>query len=170
MRLHRWRWVNRYLLGALLGVGIYWVAWGGVPMVPSLSFYSVTAIFGLILAFLVVRLWIGIMVSVPTSPRATPVEPTGIVIDDQTPLEIGTKLVAYSGGRWWSAVVIGIADERVIIRYVGWTDSWNEPQPRRNLQLLVPARAPDADKRDGVAPMPEATSIQISQRDKVRPA
>jgi hypothetical protein len=161
MRQDRWRWFNWYVLtiaaAAVVYVTLTWGLGAGASNAPLLASIS------LVLAVVCFRISMT-EVGSKRSGAGSHVEPTGIVIDDQTPLDIGTKVLAYWRGHWWNAVVVGFDEERVIVRYVGWNETWDEPQPRSNIQLLTPARSPDADAE----PTPTETRVQASQREKLR--
>src|SRR5262245_33756778 len=63
----------------------------------------------------------------PLSSDGFPVEPSGITVQPETPLEVGSTVLAFSQGRWWRAEVIGLeSDDRVRIRYPGWDSKWDE--------------------------------------------
>jgi hypothetical protein len=72
----------------------------------------------------------------PLSSEGFPVEPSGIPIQPETPLEVGSTVLAYSQGRWWRAEVVGLEpDDQVRIRYPGWDSKWDETARRSELQV-----------------------------------
>jgi len=69
-------------------------------------------------------------------PEALPVEPSGIAINANTRLTVGTRVLADWNGIWWRAEVIALEQSgRVKIHYVGWDNSWDETVPRSRLQV-----------------------------------
>ena len=73
---------------------------------------------------------------VPHSAAGFPVEPSGIPVELQTPLEAGSTVLAFSQGRWWRAEVIALEDEEhVRLHYPGWDRAWDETKPRIELQV-----------------------------------
>ncbi len=79
----------------------------------------------------------------PLSTAGHPVEPSGIAVDDDTPLERGSTVLAYSQGRWWRASVVHVkTDGTIRIRYPGWDPKWDETVPREELQVDI------SDSRD----------------------
>ena len=74
--------------------------------------------------------------AIPRSPAGLPVEPSGVPVEPETPLEIGSTVLAFSQGQWWRAEVIGLeGEERVRIHFPGWDPSWDETVPRSDLQV-----------------------------------
>jgi hypothetical protein len=72
----------------------------------------------------------------PLLPVALPVEPSGIAVDADTPLEVGSRVLADWNGIWWRAQVIGLeSGGRVRVHYLGWEDRWDETVPRSRLQV-----------------------------------
>jgi hypothetical protein len=74
------------------------------------------------------------------SPEGLPVPPSDVPVDEDAPLEVGENLLAPWGGHWWRVVVVEVGPgDRVLVRYVGWDEIWEEPHRRRNLQRDVGA-------------------------------
>jgi len=72
----------------------------------------------------------------PLSAAGFPVEPSGIQVQPETRLEVGSSVLGYSQGRWWRADVIALeSGDRVRIRYPGWDSKWDETVPRSNPQV-----------------------------------
>ena len=71
-------------------------------------------------------------------PEAFPVEPSGIAVEPETHLEVGTAVLASWNGVWWHAQVMGLErDGRVRIHYVGWDSSWDATVSRDELQMDI---------------------------------
>jgi hypothetical protein len=86
---------------------------------------------------------------VPHSAAGFPVDPTGIPVEPETPLDVGSTVLAFSQGRWWRAEVIALeGDEHVRLHYPGWDRAWDESKPRTELQVDLGAAA--EDERPGV--------------------
>jgi len=76
--------------------------------------------------------------AMPQSSEGYPVEPSGIQMQPETPLEIGTIVLACSHGQWWRAEVIGLeGDEIVRIHYPGWGPEWDVAVPKIELQVYL---------------------------------
>lgn len=74
----------------------------------------------------------------PQSEAGYPVEPSGVAIDVDTPLEIGSVVLSFSQERWWRAEIIGFEGENhVKIHYPGWGDEWDVVVPREELQVCL---------------------------------
>lgn len=91
--------------------------------------------------FSALRLWIafthGPNVLSPALPEGQATKQTGIWVDDEVALEVGTKVLVCSRGRWWYAEIVGFeTPDRVLVHYLGWSDVWDEPQDRSQLQFL----------------------------------
>jgi hypothetical protein len=80
---------------------------------------------------------------VPRSSAGFPVEPTGIPVEPETPLEVGSTVLAFSQGRWWRAEVTALEGEHVRLRYPGWDQFWDESKPRSELQVDLGGIAED---------------------------
>jgi hypothetical protein len=80
---------------------------------------------------------LGSFASMAASPQA-PVQPSGIPVEDDTPLEAGMNVLANWQGFWFRARVIAIeGPDRIRVHYEGWEDRWDETMPRSKLQLLA---------------------------------
>jgi hypothetical protein len=73
---------------------------------------------------------------VPLSAAGFPVEPSGIPVEVETPLEVGSTVLAFSQGRWWRAQVTALEGEECVrLHYPGWDSYWDESRPRSELQV-----------------------------------
>jgi hypothetical protein len=73
---------------------------------------------------------------VPHSAAGFPVEPSGIPVELETPLDVGSTVLAFSQGRWWRAKVTALeGEEHVRLHYPGWDSYWDESRPRSELQV-----------------------------------
>ena len=78
------------------------------------------------------------MFEFPQSDAGTPVEPSGIAIEPENYLEVGSVVLSYSQGRWWRAEVIALeGEEDVTIHYPGWDSKWDVTVPRGELQVYL---------------------------------
>lgn len=74
----------------------------------------------------------------PQSSEGFPVEPSGIPMQPETPLDVGSIVLACSHGQWWRAEVIGIEDgDMVRIHYPGWESHWDTSVPKTELQVYL---------------------------------
>lgn len=74
----------------------------------------------------------------PSSEEGHPVEPSGIPMQPETPLEVGAIVLAFSHDRWWRAEVIGIEEgDMVRIHYPGWESHWDASVPKTELQVYL---------------------------------
>jgi hypothetical protein len=74
----------------------------------------------------------------PQGPEGHPVEPSGIAIEPETHLEVGSIVLSYSQGRWWRAEVIALdGDDEVTIHFPGWDSNWDVTVPRSELQVYL---------------------------------
>jgi len=65
-----------------------------------------------------------------------PVQPSGLPVGPDTPLEVGSPVLANWRGMWWRAQVVALeSEDRVRIHYVGWDSRWDETVPRSSLLL-----------------------------------
>ncbi len=114
--------------------------------------------------FYMIQIWRTLNTSFPNSPRGYPVEPPGAWVEGDTQLEVGTMVLAQWEGQWWRAVIIGFKPEDgVLVRYVGWSETWDEVHCRTSLQLPLYGQGPP-----GVAVSPPAeTAIRVDVRDKI---
>jgi hypothetical protein len=74
----------------------------------------------------------------PASSEGIPVEPSGIAIEPETPLDVGSVVLSYSQGRWWRAEVVALEEnEMVRIHFPGWDEKWDASVPRGELQVYL---------------------------------
>jgi hypothetical protein len=74
----------------------------------------------------------------PKGEEGYPVEPSGITVEPETPLEVGSIVLAYSQGRWWRAEVVALeGDDDVRIHFPGWDSKWDVTVPRNELQVYL---------------------------------
>ena len=67
---------------------------------------------------------------VPRSAAGFPVEPSGIPVELETPLDVGSTVLAFSQGRWWRAEVTALeGEEHVRLHYPGWDPSGTRADP-----------------------------------------
>ncbi len=75
------------------------------------------------------------------SPKGTegfPVEPSGIAVEPETPLEVGSIVLSFSQGRWWRAEVSALEDSQMVrVHYPGWDEKWDVSVPRGELQVYL---------------------------------
>jgi hypothetical protein len=72
----------------------------------------------------------------PLSAAGYPVEPSGIPVEPETPLEIGSAVLAFAQGRWWRAEVTALEGEECVrIHYMAWEPTCDETVPRSKLQV-----------------------------------
>ena len=92
----------------------------------------------------------------PTSPEGMPVSPSGIWLEPDEPLEIGSCVLACSQGVWHRAVVIDFRSRgRVLVHYPGWDPFWDEVHSRARLQ---------AHPHDSADPLSDAIRVVDSSR------
>jgi hypothetical protein len=89
-----------------------------------------------------VRVWVilayGPGVASPKSEDGRATKPTGIWVDDETPLQMGMEVLAYTQHKWWNALVVGFESRgRAMVHYVGWSHVWDETHDRKRLQFVV---------------------------------
>jgi hypothetical protein len=78
-----------------------------------------------------------------------PVNPSGKLVQHDTPLVVGSSVLAEWYGLWWRAKVVSIESEDDIrIHYVGWDDQWDETVPRSRLQEDVPPSGGENGSRE----------------------
>jgi hypothetical protein len=76
------------------------------------------------------------IIEFPQNESGAPLEPTGISLESDSPLEIGDTVLAYSQGRWWRAEVVDVGeDEQVTIHFPGWDAKWDVTVPKTELQV-----------------------------------
>ena len=89
------------------------------------------------------------------SPEASPVAATGIWAQPGTPLEPGSRVLAFSQGQWWRARVIALdGEDRVRVNFIGWDPKWEESHRRSQLQL--DADFDPAPEKPAARPKPDA--------------
>jgi hypothetical protein len=121
--------------GWLLGTGLIVLSWVGIvpPMVGWTGF-----------AISLVAAMFTWMPNVqpdqqfltPQSQEAVPVAPTNLWVQADTPLEPGSRVLAFSQGNWRRARVIALeGNDRVRVNYFGWDPKWEESHRRSQLQL-----------------------------------
>lgn len=72
----------------------------------------------------------------PDSDEGAPVEPSDIPVGPDTALEVGSRVLSFSQGRWWRAEVVGLEpDGMVKIHFPGWDSKWDVVVPREELQV-----------------------------------
>lgn len=80
----------------------------------------------------------GALFETPHSDEGLPVEPSGIPVDADTSLYVGSTVLAYSQGRWWRAEVVALeADDQVTIHFPGWDSKWDVAVPKTELQVDI---------------------------------
>jgi hypothetical protein len=95
--------------------------------------YIVAVPLGLILGTFLSDFW---RFSVLPDDPGHPVQPSGINVDADTRLVVGSIVLAPSQGRWYRAQVVGFEEpNRVRVRFVGWSSAWNEVVSRGELQI-----------------------------------
>jgi hypothetical protein len=73
---------------------------------------------------------------VPGDWPGMPVQPSGLPVGPDTPLEVGAAVLANWRGVWWRAQVVALEPgDLVRIHYVGWDSRWDETVPRSSLLL-----------------------------------
>ena len=78
------------------------------------------------------------MFEYPESSEGHPVEPSGIKVEPETNLEVGSIVLSYSQGRWWRAEVVALEEnEMVRIHFPGWDEKWDASVPRGELQVYL---------------------------------
>ncbi|MBI3824137.1 MAG: hypothetical protein HY289_15825 [Planctomycetes bacterium] len=72
----------------------------------------------------------------PQSSEGFPVEPSGIHLEPEMPLEVGSTVLSYSQGRWWRAEVVALEEnDGVRIHFPGWDAKWDLTVPKTELQV-----------------------------------
>lgn len=93
------------------------------------------------------NLGMGPLMEAPQSADGCPVEPSGVTVDEDTPLRVGGTVLSFSQARWWRAEIVGFErDGSVHIHFPGWDSKWDTAVPRHELQ--VDLLGPDADRDD----------------------
>lgn len=87
--------------------------------------------------------WVSNRAFYPLPPEQKPVSPSGVAVGPDTPLEQGSRVLAYSQGYWWRARVVAIEDgEMVRVDFPGWDPSWQVRVPRSQLQVDLTHSSP----------------------------
>jgi hypothetical protein len=74
----------------------------------------------------------------PSSNEGNPVEPSGIPMQPETPLDVGAIVLSCSHGQWWRAEVVGLEDgDMVRIHYPGWESHWDATVQKTELQVYL---------------------------------
>jgi hypothetical protein len=73
----------------------------------------------------------------PAGEEGYPVEPSGIAVELETPLEVGTVVLSYSQGRWWRAEIVALEGDSVRVHFPGWDEKWDATVPRGELQVYL---------------------------------
>ena len=74
----------------------------------------------------------------PKGSEGFPVEPSGIAVEPETPLEVGSIVLSYSQGRWWRAEVVAIEENDMVrVHFPGWDEKWDVSVPRGELQVYL---------------------------------
>jgi hypothetical protein len=143
----------------LIGIGLIVASWIDlVPPVVGLVGY-VLAIVGAAVSYLPRR---EDRSAIPLTQEGLPVEPSGVPVPPDVPLEPGMPLLAYSQGQWWRATVIMVeAGDVVVVGFPGWDQRRRERISRKRLQIdpdptRVPLRLPPEGwlDRQPLAPNP----------------
>jgi hypothetical protein len=69
------------------------------------------------------------------SDEGYPVEPSGVPVTADTPLEVGSHVLSSWGGFWWRAEVIAVKKNTVRVHYPGWDSTWDAEVRRKSLQV-----------------------------------
>jgi hypothetical protein len=78
------------------------------------------------------------MIEYPESEEGHPVEGSGIAIQPETPLEVGSIVLSFSQDRWWRAEVVALEDNDMVrIHYPGWDSKWDVSIPKTELQVYL---------------------------------
>jgi hypothetical protein len=78
------------------------------------------------------------MFETPSGPEGAPVEPSGIAIEPETPLDVGSVVLSFTQGRWWRAEVVALEDNDMVrIHFPGWDAKWDASVPRGELQVYL---------------------------------
>lgn len=78
------------------------------------------------------------MFEMPQSSEGYPVEPSGIQMQPETPLDVGTIVLSCSHGQWWRAEVVAIEENDMVrIHYPGWESHWDASVPKTELQVYL---------------------------------
>lgn len=147
--------------GWLLGTVLIVLGWMGVvPPLVGWTGFSISLICAMFT-------WVPStqkIVMQPLSPDAAPVAATGVWVQTDSPLEPGSRVLAFSQGSWWRARVISLeGKDRVRVNFVGWDPRWEESHRRSQLQLDEdleevsdkPEEPPKPEVKEPVRPQPD---------------
>lgn len=80
----------------------------------------------------------------PLPDEAYPVESSGIPVNLDTSLDVGSRVLASWEGTWYRAEVIKLLpNDQVRIHYVGWENAWDTNVSQTALQLDISESAKD---------------------------
>jgi hypothetical protein len=72
----------------------------------------------------------------PNSAEGMPVKPSGRPVRPGTPLEVGSRVLAYDEGRWWRAEVTHLEPGGLVwLHFPGWDACWDTVVPRAELEV-----------------------------------
>jgi hypothetical protein len=93
----------------------------------------------------------------PSSAEGYPVAASGLPVEPGTPLEVGSRVLAYEQSQWWRAEVVALdPDNMVRIRFPGWDSRWDRSVSKTELQLNPDnAAAKQVRNPFGVADVPD---------------
>ena len=70
------------------------------------------------------------------NPDGRPVEASGIWIDNDMPLSIGSRVLAFTRNEWYRGIIIGVkSNDYFVVRFIGWEPFWDEIHERNRLQV-----------------------------------
>lgn len=154
-----WRLSNLFLLAGFVVIAI---SWFDTSYAARLLHIGMPLIIAGILPNMVINVWLSFTqrgnLQSPSSPEGLPVEPSGIWVDEDFFLHVGSRVLALSQGLWHRAVVIDVRrGNRVVVHFTGWDSFWDEVIPRSRLQVDTKALLdddsidPDSDPGLGTA-------------------
>jgi hypothetical protein len=159
MTLHKFAWVLW-----LIGSAIIVLSW--IDVVPAqvgwLGF--VVAMVGVVISYVPQPVDPS---QYPLTQEGFPVEPSGVPVPADMPLESGSPVLAFSQGRWWRAAVVeACADGQVVVTYPGWDPRWRERLRRGFLQVDPdPSRQPlRLPPKEALNPLPA-----LANPDAIKP-
>ena len=128
-------------------IGIALIVGSWIDLVPPVAGWAgwVLAVVGAAVSYLPQR---EDRSAIPLTQEGLPVEPSGVPVPPDVPLEPGMPLLAYSQGKWWRATVVTVeAGDVVVVGFPGWDQRRRERVPRKHLQIdpdptRVPLRLP----------------------------
>lgn len=154
MRHYHLVWIHRLAsIAFLTGFVFLGLSWFDANHQMLYMKIGVPALLAGCLPSMLIQLWLsfkqGSNLQAPNCPEGLPVEPSGIWVDDDITLQVGTRILALSQGFWHRAVVIRIKRRnRVLVHYIGWDSFWDEVFPRLELQVDPSALTDDAPRFD----------------------